>query len=476
MPNVDLPSPSSIAPARAASSELPLSVIGADLVVPLVTGEQVPYVNLDYAASAPCLRAVHETVTSLLPWYSSVHRGAGFASVVMTDAYDAARGIVAAHVGAGPDDTVVFTRNTTDALNLLAAALPEDTTIVTFASEHHANLLPWRRKRLVQLPVPVSKEDALARAEEALRSLTSRHKLLAVAGASNVTGEIWPVAELAALAHRYGARIAVDAAQLAPHRAVDMAALGADYLALSGHKLYAPFGAGALVGRGDWLDAAAPYLAGGGAVRRVTLDATEWASGFARHEAGTPNAVGVVALAAACRELAAAGLHALEAHEATLHRRMTRGLEALPDIEVLSMWGPSSARVGIVTFVAHGWHPSKLAAALSAEHGVGVRDGTFCAHPLVACLATRTRGSDAPVGAVRASFGAGSTEADVDRFVHAMTELLTRGASWRYRAAGGRYVPDPDPRVRPRLYAGAPPGGLVSGPGFSSAEPCRSLA
>ena len=246
MPTVDSSSPSSDPAARAACGELPLPVVGGDLAVPLVTGERVRYVNLDCAASAPCLRAVHEAVTGLLPWYSSVHRGAGFASAVMTEAYGAAREIIAAHVGAGPDDQVVFTRNTTDSLNLLASALPEDTTVVCFASEHHANLLPWRRGRFVQLPIPPSPEVALARVEDALRTLTSRHRLLAVTGASNVTGEIWPVAELAALAHRYGARIAVDAAQLAPHRAVDMAALGVDYLALSGHKLYAPFGAGVL--------------------------------------------------------------------------------------------------------------------------------------------------------------------------------------------------------------------------------------
>lgn len=479
MPTVDSPSSCSLSPARAACTELPLPVIGADLVVPLVTGEQVRYVNLDCAATAPCLRVVHETVTALLPWYSSVHRGAGFASSVMSEAYDTARSIVAAHVGAGPADTVVFTRNTTDSLNLLASALPEDTTVVCFASEHHANLLPWRNGAHVQLPVPKSQDEAVARVEEALRTLTSRHRLLAVAGASNVTGEIWPIAELAALAHRYGARIVVDAAQLAPHRAIDIAALGVDYVALSGHKLYAPFGAGALVGRADWLDAAKPYLAGGGAVRRVGLDGTEWASGFARHEAGTPNVLGVVALGAACRELGRVGMQAVAAHEATLLNRVRRGLEALPAIETLSMWGTSSARVGIATFRISGWHPNAFAAALSAEYGIGVRDGTFCAHPLVTCLTTtpETR-TDGPIaGAVRASFGVATTEEDVDRFLQATTELVGRGARWRYRVVAGRHLPDPDPRARPRVYAEDPVGGpRVGTPAFSSAEPCRSLA
>jgi selenocysteine lyase/cysteine desulfurase len=466
MPTVDSLSSRSVAPrspTRSVRDELP--VLGADLVVPLVTGEQVRYVNLDYAASAPCLRAVHETITALLPWYSSVHRGAGFASTVMTDAYDAARENVATHVGARPDDTLVFTRNTTDALNLLAAALPEDTTVVCFASEHHANLLPWRAGNVVQLPVPTSKEDALARAEDALRTLTSRHRLLAVTGASNVTGEVWPVAELAAIAHRHDARIVVDAAQLAPHRAVDLTALDADWIVLSGHKLYAPFGCGALVGRADWLDEAKPYLAGGGAVRRVTVEHTEWASGFARHEAGTPNVLGAVALATACRELDRVGMKAIEAHDEALLRRISSGLDALPGVEMLSMWGPASERIGLVAFRVDGWRSSALAAALSAEHGIGVRDGAFCAHPLVSCL-TSSRAGDS--SAVRASFGVGTTTADVDRFLLAMTELLTHGARWEYRVVEGRYVPAPDPRVRPGPGGGAPR--------FASAEPCRTEA
>jgi len=353
--------------------------------------------------------------------------------------------------------------------------LPDDTTVVCFVSEHHANLLPWRRGKLVQLPVPRSRDDALARAEDALRGLSSRHRLLAVAGASNVTGEIWPIAELAELAHRYEARIVVDAAQLAPHRAIDMAAIGADYVALSGHKMYAPFGAGVLVGRADWLEAAEPYLAGGGAVRRVTIDRTEWASGFARHEAGTPNLLGAVALGAACRELDTIGMQSVEAHEAALLRRATRGIESLPGLEILSMWGPSSPRVGLVTFRVQRWHPSALAAALSAEHGIGVRDGSFCAHPLVASLAA-ARDEAAPGGAVRASFGAGSTEDDVDRFIRAMTELVTHGARWRYASANGRYVPDPDPRPRPHLFAFDPASALDRhrAPRFEMTEPCRS--
>ena len=453
------PQPSASVPAP----ELPLPVLGADLTVPLVTGEQVAYVNLDYAASAPCLRSVHDAVATLLPWYSSVHRGAGFASTVTTEIYAAARVAVATFVGARADDTVVFTRNTTDALNLLAAALPADTTVVTFASEHHANLLPWRRGRHVQLPVPRSIDEALARAEAALAALPSRHRLLAVTGASNVTGEVWPLAPLARLAHRHGARFAVDAAQLAPHRAIDLAALDADYLALSGHKLYAPFGGGALIGRADWLDAAEPYLAGGGAVRSVTLDDTEWADGHARHEAGTPNVVGAAALAAACGALGRVGMERIAAHEAALLEQLTRGLAARPGVDILSMWEPPGERIGMVSFNAPGWHHGALAAALSAEHGVGVRNGAFCAHPLLLSLSPASL-----PGAVRASFGAGTSAADIQRFLDATTELLAHGARWSYRFDAGRYVPAPDPRPRPRLHVDL---AMFEGAG---ASPCAS--
>ncbi|WP_437877445.1 aminotransferase class V-fold PLP-dependent enzyme [Sorangium sp. So ce513] len=457
----------------------PLPVVGADLSVPLVTGEQVGYVNLDYAASAPCLRSVLDAVSALLPWYSSVHRGAGFASTVTTELYAAARRAVGDFVGARGDDTVVFTRNTTDALNLLAAALPGDTTVVTFASEHHANQLPWRRGRCVLLPVPASVDEAIALAEGALRGASSEHRLLAVTGASNVTGELWPLAELAAVAHRHGARLAVDAAQLAPHRAIDMASIGADYLALSGHKLYAPFGGGVLVGRGDWLDAARPYLAGGGAVRRVTSNDVAWASGAPRHEAGTPNVVGAVSLAAACRALGDVGMSAVAAHEASLLDRVTRGLDAVPGVERLAMWGSASPRIGVVTFRVGSLDPGVVAAALSAEHGIGVRDGSFCAHPLMVAL-TGGRASGAPdgaavPGAVRVSFGVGTSTADIDRFLDAITDLVTRGARWRYRLDAGRYVPDPDPRPRPALAELLTGGanGLVHGL-LESLAPCQA--
>jgi selenocysteine lyase/cysteine desulfurase len=429
---------------------LPLPVVGNDLTVPLVTGERVRYVHLDSAASTPCLRAVHEAVNALLPWYAGVHRGDGFTSTVMTELYEDARAAIRHFVGARSDDAVVFTRNTTDALNLLASALPEGTSVVTFASEHHANLLPWRRGDHVHLPIPASPDEAIALADRALGALQGKHRVLSVAGASNVTGEVWPLAELAAVACARGARFVVDAAQLAPHRTVDMAALGIDYLALSGHKLYAPFGSGVLVGRADWLDGAQPYLAGGGAVRRVTVGDVEWIDGPARHEGGSPNVLGALSLAAACRALSSVGMDRIETYERGVFAELTQCLHAHEDVAVVSMWGSRSDRVGVATFTVARWAPGALAAALSAEHGIGVRAGAFCAHPLVSALVNGAAEEDCGAqGAARASIGAGTSYTDISRFRLALSDLVEHGARWSYRASEGRYVPDPDPRTRP---------------------------
>lgn len=419
-----------------------LPLVGADLRVPLVTGGSAPYANLDVAASAPALAAVAERVAALLPYYSSVHRGAGHGSAVSTAALDAARRTVAGFVGARPDDVVQVVRHTTDAVNLLASAVPGD--VVTLDVEHHAHLLPWARTAGRRRTVAAG--STLAATVAAVERELAREPaaLLAVTGASNVTGELLPLAELVALAHRHGARIAVDGAQLVPHRRVDMAALGIDYLAFSGHKLYAPYGAGVLVGRPDWLAAAPPYLAGGGAVRSVTLDEVTWAEVPARHEAGTPNVVGAVALAAACETLAALPAHEQAAHEAALGERLRDGIVALPGARVLRLWDDATDTLGLATFTLAG-HPAELVAQyLSAEHGIAVRAGRFCAHPLLARL------NDGGT-AVRASVGLGTSSADVDRLLGALEALVTSGPQWTYDAD---HLPSPDPRPLPDWIGG----------------------
>ncbi len=421
------------------------SVAGSRLTVPLVDGRQVQYANLDHAASAPCLDAVQEAVDELLPWYASVHRGAGFASQVSTKVYERARHVVRDFVGARRTDEVVFTRNTTDALNLLARALPKDTSVIVFDTDHHAALLPWRGPN-VHVVTPTA--AVAADLDDALARTPTGPRLVVVTGAANVTGELWPVARLAEVARRHGARTVLDAAQLAPHRPVDLRALDVDYVVLSGHKLYAPFGTGALVGRADWLRAAFPYLAGGGATRQVAERgdrlSVSWNHGPERHEAGSPNVVGAHALAVACATIGARWDH-IVAHEEALLNRLRTGLAAIAGVRQLSIFGADAPRVGVVSFTVDGYDPGLVAAYLSAEHGIGVRDGAFCAH----IATTRLAGGRA----LRASLGLGSTAEHVDRLVSALRGLVTSGPAVDYELVDGRFAPVGDPRPLPAFLA-----------------------
>ena len=351
--------------------------------------------------------------------------------------------------------SLVLVRNTTDALNLLSRAVPEGAgDVVVLEIEHHANLLPWTAGAHRVVGVSSTVERTLEAVEAALAEAPAA--LLAVTGASNVTGEELPVAELAELAHRYGARIAVDAAQLAPHRRISLAESGIDYLALSGHKLYAPFGSGALVGRRDWLDAADPYLAGGGAVQSVDLDDVVWAPAPARHEAGTPNVLGAVALAAACDALEALPEGALEVHESALRERLTEGLKTVDGVRVHTIWTDSRSTIGVVTFTVADLDAGLVAAVLSAEHGIGVRDGKFCAHPLLRRIGLED-------GAVRASLGVGSSSDDVDRLVAAVRSIVEQGPKLEYHRVEGRFAPVDDRRELP-AWLDLPAGRAVGSP------------
>ncbi len=422
------------------SGRLP-RMLGSETEVACLQGRMQRYVNLDYAASTPVMADVWAAVEAFVPWYSSVHRGSGVKSQVATAEYEGARDVVARFVGAREGDSVAFVRNTTEAVNVLAAALPPGTRVLSTPVEHHANMLPWRRHDLRLLPFTRTPEELLDVCESALRA--TRTDLLAVTGASNVTGEVWPIAELAELAHHFGAELFVDAAQLAPHRAVDMAATGIDHLAFSGHKLYAPFGAGALVGR---LPEGEPLIAGGGAVELVTIDDVIWNAVPERYEAGSPNVIGVVALAAACRSLMALGMDTVTAHERSLAVRLWTALDGVPGLETLTQWPRGTVdRVGVAAFTLDGYRDPLLAAILSAEHGIGVRHGCFCAHPLMTHLLgvpeaearrlhAELRAGRRPQlpGAVRASIGLGTTADDIDRLVRALHEIATVGPSTRY--------------------------------------------
>lgn len=443
-------------------------LVGADVEVPLVTGGTRRYVNLDYAASAPALRRVADAVAAILDWYSSVHRGAGFKSRAATAAYEGARESIRSFVNARPDDAVIITRNTTDSINMLADTLPEGTQVVAFAGEHHANLLPWKRCGATYLPVPETPGEAVATLESALRSLPSSDvpHLAAVTGASNVTGEIWPLAELSGVAHAHGARLMVDAAQLAPHAPIDMVRDGIDYLAMSGHKLYAPYGAGTLIGAADWLLAGDPFLRGGGAVKLVTVDDVVWADLPDRQEAGSPNVIGAVAMGAACDVLAQIGMDRVAAEEGELMAYAAERLSAVDGFEHYRIWPADHPRVGLMTFNLRGVPYDLLAAVLSAEYGIGIRHGCFCAHPLMMRLlrvadaeahrlidAARDGRHERLPGAARLSFGLGTTRDDVDAIAHALTRIGAEGPRWSYRVSSetDEYEPDPDPRPLPDL-------------------------
>ncbi|RSS64086.1 aminotransferase class V-fold PLP-dependent enzyme [Streptomyces sp. WAC07061] len=441
-----------------------MPVLGRDVTVPLVTGGEVTYAALDYAASAPALQRVWDDVAAYAPYYGSVHRGAGYLSQLSTDLFEQSRATVAEFLDCRPADQVVFTRSTTDSLNLLAAALPAGCQVFVFETEHHASLLPWGDARVTYLNAPRTPDEAVATLERALADRTASTEegygpaLVCVTGASNVTGELWPVKELATAAHAHGARIVLDAAQLAPHHPVSVRELDVDWVAFSGHKLYAPFGSGVLAGRADWLQEAQPYLAGGGASRKVArredggVD-VEWHTTAARHEAGSPNVIGVYSIASACRALREAGFENLVAREEHLIAKVREGLAEVPAVRVLSLFGDDAPRVGVISFVVDGWNSSHFAAALSAEYGIGVRDGLFCAHPLVRtllgsepqaqgeCGAPETAPGERSLNAIRVSFGAGTPDEHVERFVRAVRELVEDGAKWQYRTEEGRCVP-----------------------------------
>ncbi|WP_265444587.1 aminotransferase class V-fold PLP-dependent enzyme [Flexivirga meconopsidis] len=412
--------------------------VSDDLGVPTVHHTVIDYANFDHGATTPALVAVAEAAQQVQRRYGSVHRGAGYASRVTTGWFEAARAQVGQFVGARDGDQVVFTRNTTDALRLLAHCLPRRTRVIAWESAHHAALLPWPARTTTRLPVPDSADDAVALLREALQDSPARHQLVVLTGACNVTGEVWPIAELVAVAKEFGARTVLDAAQYAPHRELDLEELGVDWVAFSGHKLYAPYGAGVLAGRSDWLDAAGPYLPAGGATAAVTPRHTHWQTGPARHEGGTPNAVGAIAIAAACATLRAHRA-TIEAHEEQLHGRLRAGLAAIDGVRVIEALG-NRPNVGVVTFTVEGYEPSLVSQVLADEQAIAVRDGRFCAHLL----------SDAIVGhgqtAIRASIGLATTSEHVDRLIAAVRRLVEDGPQLSYVHTDAGWSAPADPR------------------------------
>jgi selenocysteine lyase/cysteine desulfurase len=250
-----------------------------------------------------------------------------------------------------------------------------------------------------------------------------------------------PLEDVVAVCRRYGARIVVDAAQLAAHRPIDVSALDIDYIAFSGHKMYSPFGIGVLAGRPNWLADAHPHLAGCGATIGVADGVTEinWAKGESRHEAGAPNVVGAVAIAAGCRTLEVVW-NSVMPYESVLLSRLRSGLAEIPEVVELSLFGSASERVGMVAFVVDGIDSALLATALSVEYGIGVRHGSFCAQPLARHL-LRGVGRPDSATAVRASLGLGIGVDHVDRLVDAIRTISEIGPRMFYVSENGAWWP-----------------------------------
>ena len=293
------------------------------------------------------IESVVETVNRFLPYYSSVHRGAGFKSRVSTAAYNDAHDTIARFVGADPSgNTVIFGKNTTEAINKLAYRFPlaDDSVVISTEMEHHSNDLPWRaRAHVVRARVTgdgrLDEDDV----DRLLDAYGRRVALLTVCGASNVTGLVQPIHRLARKAHAVGARILVDAAQLAPHRRIDVKPDDdpehLDYVAISAHKMYAPFGTGTLIGRRDTFLSGAPEYQGGGTVEIVTPHDVHWAGLPDREEAGSPNVIGAIAMAAAAQALMDAGMDAIAQHEAALDGLRHRAVAFSSHVTI---YGPSN--------------------------------------------------------------------------------------------------------------------------------------
>ena len=345
-----------------------------------------------------------EAVERFLPYYSSVHRGSGFKSRVSTAAYDEAHDIVARFVGADTrTNTVIFGKNTTEAINKLAFRYPlmPDSVVLSTEMEHHSNDLPWRRATVVRARVTPDGRLDEDDVDRLFAAYGERIALVTVSGASNVTGFVQPIHRLARKAHRVGASILVDAAQLAPHRRIDMKPDDdpehIDFVALSAHKMYAPFGTGALVGRRDIFLRGAPEYQGGGTVEIVTPSEVHWAGLPDRDEAGSPNVIGAVAMAVAARTLMDAGMEDLERHEAALTQYALERLRSLPGVVIYGESDPARGgdRVGVIPFNVGSTHHALVAAILGSEAGIGVRSGCFCAQSYVARLLRLTQAEQA---------------------------------------------------------------------------------
>lgn len=387
-----------------------------------VNGKPLAY--LDSAASSQRPRQVLDAMRDYYEnHHANVHRGAHTLATEATAAYEGAREKVARFIGAPDPRSLVFTRNATEAINLVAASwgranLRAGDEVVISVAEHHANIVPWqflkRDLGIVIRPVPLTADQRLDL--DALRgSINERTRLVATFHMSNVLGVINPVADIVRSAREAGALVLIDGAQAAPHLPVDVAELGCDFYAFSGHKMLGPTGIGVLWARPDVLEGMPPFLGGGEMIERVTLEESTYAGIPARFEAGTPSVAEAVGLGAAVDYLTGIGMDAIARHDHALAERAIALLAGVPGV---TLYGPRGLdRGGIVTFTVAGLHAHDVATMLDLQ-GIAVRAGHHCAQPL-----GRVLGATA---SVRASFYLYTTVEEVERFVAVLVEIVER--------------------------------------------------
>jgi len=383
-----------------------------------------PLIYLDSAASSQKPRQVIEAVTSYYERsHANVHRSIHTLGEEATELYEGARDVVRAFVGARSREEIIFTRGTTEAINLVAQCVgrtlrPGDEIIVT-EMEHHSNLIPWqmacRDHGAVLKAVPVIGEGFLDM-EAFVRLLSPRTRVVAAAHVSNVLGTINPVVEIVRRSHEAGALVLLDGAQGAPHLPLDLAAMGADFYVFSGHKMLGPTGVGVLYGRREILETLEPTWGGGEMIKEVWIDHAQWNDLPWRFEPGTPPIAGAVGLRAAVEYLGKLGMERVAAHERDLTARC---LDALGRIDGVTIYGPRNAEIkgAVAAFNVEGLHPHDGAALLD-ERGIAVRAGHHCAQPLMKHFGI--------AGTLRASFSVYNTPAEVERLAAAVTGL--RGA------------------------------------------------
>jgi cysteine desulfurase/selenocysteine lyase len=383
-----------------------------------------PLVVLDSGASAQKPRAVIDAMARLYETsYANIHRGVYLLSQRATEAYEAARAKVQRFIGARAAEEIVFTKSTTEAINLVASSygarfLKAGDEVILSALEHHANIVPWQLLRerigIVLKVVPVDDAGAL-QLEAFERLLSARTRLVAVTQISNALGTRPPVPEIIRRAHAAGARVLVDGAQGVVHEPVDVAALDCDFYVFSGHKLYGPSGIGVLYGKAELLEAMPPYQGGGDMILSVSFERTEFAPPPARFEAGTPPIAAAIGLGAAIDFLGALDRDAVMAHEEVLLEQASAALAALPGVR---LYGTAPGKAAILSFTLEGVHPHDVGTVLDHE-GVAVRVGHHCAQPVMERFGIP--------GTVRASFALYNTAAEVEalaRGLHRVREIF----------------------------------------------------